>query len=123
VRLTQRYGKRDLFGIGFVVERPDGSHFTQGYLPSYRRTEVPMVPPSADRTSRLEGVARRQAKEGTMLNTLAQAQLDSGALIHRYEVDRQVSGTGRSWLITLQAPDGRTCVVSRLRSSREGNGM
>ena len=82
-----------------------------------------MVQPPESRSNRLEGVARRQAKEGTMANTLAQAQLDSVDLIHRYEVSRELSETGRSWLLTLQAPDGRTCVVSRLRSSREGNGM
>lgn len=58
-----------------------------------------------------------------MSNTLGQAQLDSVALIHRFEVGRELSESGRAWLIELRAPDGRTCVVSRLRSSREGNGM
>lgn len=58
-----------------------------------------------------------------MTNTMAQAQLDSVDLIHRYEVSRELSETGRSWLITLQDANGRVCVVSRLRSSREGNGF
>lgn len=58
-----------------------------------------------------------------MTNTMAQAQLDAGILIHRYEVSRELSESGRSWLITLRDDQGRTCVVSRLRSSREGNGF
>lgn len=123
LRASARYGKRDLFGIGYLVERPDGSLFTQGFTDSYTRTTVPTVMPPEDRGNRLEGVNRRQAKEGSMTNTMAQAQLDAGDLVHRYEVARELSETGRSWLITLQGPGGQTCVVSRLRSHREGNGF
>lgn len=118
-----RYGQRDLFATGFVVERPDGSHFTQGYLGSYRRTEVPAVQPPEDRSSRLGTISRGPQKEGTIANTMGQAILDSGAAIHQYEVSRELSPSGRAWLLTLKSPDGQTCVVSRLRSSREGNGM
>lgn len=122
---SARYGKRDLFEPGAVVERPDGSLFTQGYpvTGGYRWTNVPTIMPPENRGSRLEGVHRRQAKEGSMINTMAQALLDAGNPIHRYEVARELSETGRSWLITLQGPGGETCVVSRLRSHREGNGF
>lgn len=118
-----RYGKRDLVAPGSWVTRPDGSMFQQLHEDSYRRIQVPMVQPPEDRSNRLGNIARAPVKEGTMTNTLAQAQLDSVDLIHRYEVSRELSESGRSWLITLQDPQGRTCVVSRLRSSREGNGF
>lgn len=110
--------------MGSVVPRPDGSEFIQGDLATYLKIDVPMVEPPATRSNRLEGVNRRMAKEGSMSNTMAQAQLDAaGPLFARYETGRQLSDTGRSWLITVALPDGREAVVSRLRSSREGNGF
>lgn len=118
-----RYGRRDQVRWGALVPRPDGSAFVQGLLESYKRLEVPLVPPPEGRTNRLDNVRRAPGKEGAMVNTIGQAQLDSVDLVHRWEIERQLSETGRSWLVTLQAPDGRTCVVSRLRSWREGNGF
>jgi len=121
--LASRYGQRDLFRPGALVARPDGSYFVQAFKDSYRRTEVPAVQPPEDRSSRLGNIARAPQKEGTITNTMGQAVLDSVAATHQYEVSRALSESGRSWLLTLKSPDGQTCVVSRLRSSREGNGM
>jgi hypothetical protein len=123
---VQRYGQRDRVvapGYWAIVPRPDGSEFVQRDLSTYRRTEVPAVNPPEDRSSRLGTIARAPAKEGTIMNTMGQAVLDSVTATHQYEVSRELSETGRSWLLTLKSPDGQTCVVSRLRSSREGNGM
>jgi len=121
--LVSRYGQRDQVRWGALVPRPDGTAFVQGFLDSYRRVEVPMVPPPETRANRLDNVRRAPGKEGSMANTMAQAVLDSVDVIHRYEVSRELSESGRAWLVTLQGPGGQTCVVSRLRSSREGNGF
>lgn len=119
------YGRRDLYSRDHarLVQCPNGRQFLQNASSTYLRTWVPTVLPPEDRSSRLGNIARAPAKEGTVTNTMAQAQLDSVDLIHRYEVGRELSETGRSWLITLQDSQGRTCVISRLRSSREGNGF
>lgn len=57
------------------------------------------------------------------MNTMDQALIDAVALTPRREVSRELSETGRSWLITLEDDQGRRSVVSRLRSHREGNGF
>lgn len=107
---------------GAWVTRPDGSQFQQLHTDTYRRVQVPEILPNPDRSSRLEGVLRAHTKEGSMHNTMGQAQLDQGT-IHRYETGRQLSESGRSWLITLRSDEGREVVVSRLRSWKEGNGF
>ncbi len=126
VGLAVLYGRRDLYlggGSRPLVTRPDDTMFIQNDTNTYRRIQVPMVPPPEDRTNRLEGVARRQAKEGTMANTMSQAVLDSVDVVHRYEVGRTLSPSGKAWLIELEGPGGKRLTVSRLRSSREGNGF
>lgn len=122
----QWYGNRDSYTkeSRALITRPDDTVFIQNAPHTYRVTEIPMVHPPETRTNRLEGVSRRTTKEGTMHNTMDQSRLDaSGDVIHRYEIKRELSETGRSWLITVALPGGREAVVSRLRSHKEGNGF
>jgi len=58
-----------------------------------------------------------------MQNTMGQALVDSGVTNHLTEVSRELSETGRAWLIVMKDDQGRQCTVSRLRSHREGNGF
>lgn len=123
--MSEMYGRRDLYdrGSARLVVCPSGRQFLQNAPSTYQRTTVPMVPVPEGRASKIEGIRRGQGKEGSMINTMGQALLDAGDAIHRYEVARELSESGRAWLITVQSPTGKTSVISRLRSWREGNGF
>ncbi len=119
------YGRRDSYTreSRALIVRPDETVFIQNDLNTYRRAQVPAVLPPENRSGKLGDIARRTAKEGTMANTMGQALADAGSVISRYEVGRELSSSGLSWLITLQDTSGRQVVISRLRSHREGNGF
>jgi hypothetical protein len=120
----RRYGNRELFQQGAKVTRPDGSVFRQGVPATYRRTTIPPVTVSDDRPNLMTGAARLPRKDGgPMQNTLGVSGLAPwDTLDWLTELDRQLSETGLSWLVTVEHRDGRRAVVSRLRSHREGNG-
>lgn len=122
----QRYGNREMFDPEQHprITRPDGSVFRQGVVATYRRTEVPADLLMDDRLNPMMGVARQSRKDGgPMQNTLGVTGLAPwDTLDWLTELDRTLSATGRSWLVTVEHRDGRRAVVSRLRSHREGNG-
>jgi hypothetical protein len=120
----RRYGNRELFEIGQKVTRPDGSVFRQGVIATYRKSVVPQEALSDDRPNPMTGLSRSPRKDdGPMQNTLGVTGLAPwDTLDWLTELDRRLSDTGRSWLVTVEHRDGRRAVVSRLRSHREGNG-
>lgn len=121
-----RYGNRESYDPKQhpKVIRPDGTAFRQGVLSTYRRTELPVFVPSDQRPDPMTGLSRSTRKDGgPMQNTLGVSGLAPwDTLDWLTEISREPSETGRSWLVTVQHRDGRRAVVSRLRSTREGNG-
>lgn len=57
-----------------------------------------------------------------MRNTLAQAQMDQGAVSYT-ELARFPSPDGKMMILEMTAPGGKLFTISRLRSWKEGNGF
>jgi len=133
----QRYGDRDLFALGNVVCRPDGSLFIQGALSTYTETELEPDPQFVSWSGiRFPGVAVSE-RTGSVADDVSFVQRHHSTILGYAKGGRPGAQDNAvphtpipsltvyrdKWVErTYEVPGGQV-TLRRLRAAKEGRGM